>query len=183
MHPAPTDVWAGEEPERVLRRRGSARTFTADPIPKDELAAILEAAAGPIQADFEPTNEIFLVANAVEGLEPGAYRYTDGFELLKAGNFRMHAGYLALEQAHAAYAAATHFLMADLDDMLPRLGNRGYRVAQLEAGIRAGRIYLAAYARGYGATGLTFYDDEVSRFFETTRSPMLCVAAGPHARR
>src|SRR3546814_12552976 len=31
---------------------------------------------------------------------------------------------------------------------------RGYRAAQLEGGIVGGRLYLAAYALGFGATGL-----------------------------
>ena len=43
--------------------------------------------------------------------------------------------------------------------------NRGYRAVQLEAGIIGGRIYLAAYAQHLGATGLTFFDDDVINFF------------------
>jgi len=35
----------------------------------------------------------------------------------------------------------------------------------LQAGIGGGRAYLAAYALGFGASGLTFYDAEVVRFF------------------
>ena len=182
--PAPTgvDVFAGNDPEAVLRRRGSARTFTSDSISVDDLAGILEAATAPIPGDVPSSNEIFVFAHAVEGLRQGVYRFDQDFELVKPGDYRGWAGYLALEQEHAARAASTHFLMVDLDAVLAKLGNRGYRVAQLEAGIRAGRIYLGAYARGYGATGLTFYDDAVSDFFETTKSPMLCVAAGPYAR-
>jgi hypothetical protein len=33
------------------------------------------------------------------------------------------------------------------------------------AGLLGGRMYLAAYALGLGASGLTFYDDDVVRFF------------------
>ena len=44
------------------------------------------------------------------------------------------------------------------------LCNRGYRAAQLEGGITGGRLYLAAYAQRFGATGLTFFDDEVTEF-------------------
>ena len=36
---------------------------------------------------------------------------------------------------------------------------------QLEGGITGGRMYLAAYAQHFGATGLTFFDDEVTDFF------------------
>ena len=180
------DLAAGEPLEDVIRRRGSARSFTSEAVPSLRLAAILAAATAPIAADVPPTSEIYLIANAVDDIGPGAYvfRPPDRFELLRRGAFRGWAGYLALEQEHAAWAAATHFLLAELERALERHGNRGYRAAQLEAGTRAGRMYLGAYARGLGATGLTFYDDEVSRFFTggTERSPMLCVALGPDAR-
>jgi hypothetical protein len=68
--------------------------------------------------------------------------------------------------------------MADLDHVLGLLGNRGYRAALLEAGIRVGRVYLGAFARGWGATATTFYDDDVSRFLAPELSPMLCVVVG-----
>jgi hypothetical protein len=80
---------------------------------------------------------------------------------------------------------ATAFL-ADLPPILERLGNRGYRAAQLEAAIRAGKIYLAAYAQRLGATGLTFYDDEVTAFFSphaAGKSVMFLMALGQPARR
>jgi len=62
--------------------------------------------------------------------------------------------------------------------VLEQLGDRGYRAVQLEAGLRAGRIYLAAYAHCLGATGLTFYDEDVSTFLAHGLSPMLSVAVG-----
>ena len=181
------DLTDGEPLDAVIRRRGSARSFALEPVPASRLAALLAAAAARIPADAPPLGETHLIANAIIGLEAGAYRFQapDRFQVLKRGAFRGWAGYLALEQEHAARAAATQFLTAELEPALRELGNRGYRAAQLEAGIRAGRMYLGAYARGLGATGLTFYDDEVSRFFtgETLKSPMLCVAVGPQLRR
>jgi hypothetical protein len=70
--------------------------------------------------------------------------------------------------------------MADLDAVLERHGNRGYRAVQLEAGIRVGRVYLGAFARGLGATASTFYDDDVTAFLAADEglSPMLCAAVG-----
>jgi hypothetical protein len=62
-------------------------------------------------------------------------------------------------------SAATVFFLADLTALLDTYGNRGYRVANLEAGLIGGRLYLAAYAQRFGATGLTFYDREVVSFF------------------
>jgi SagB-type dehydrogenase family enzyme len=173
--------------ETVIRRRGSARDFTLEAVPASELAALLARAAAPIPADVPALCDIYLIANALKGLEPGAYRFTPPgrFQLLGRGDFRARAGYLCLEQALGARAAATHFFCAGLDPALAALGNRGYRAAQLEAGIRAGRLYLGAYAQGLGATGLTFYDDEVTEFLApgTDESPMLCVAVGVDVRR
>jgi nitroreductase len=86
-----------------------------------------------------------------------------------------------LEQRLGGDAAVTHFLLADLSRALGTWGDRGYRAAQLEAGIVAGNIYLGAYGYGYGATGLTFYDDEVTSFFSphaTGKSCMLVVSVG-----
>jgi hypothetical protein len=72
-----------------------------------------------------------------------------------------------------------------LERVLAALGNRGYRDAHLEAGLIGGRTYLAAYALGRGATGLTFYDDDTTRFFSphaAGKSPLLMVAVGiPHS--
>jgi SagB-type dehydrogenase family enzyme len=171
-----------EELERVLRRRGSVREFALGPVAVADLSAILAGAAGPIPADAPAASELYLIASAVDGLAPGAYRFAppDRFELLRAGSFRAQAGYLALEQELGARAAATCFFLADLDEVLERRGNRGYRAAQLEAGIRTGRVYLGAVARDLAATASTFYDDEVTTFFApgTAKTPLLCVAIG-----
>jgi hypothetical protein len=174
-------------PDEVLRRRGSVRDFVPEPIARDDLAAILAGAMAPIPLDVPPWIEFRLIANAVEGLEPGAYRFRppDGFKLLHAGDFRRQAGYLVLEQYLGALAAATTFAMADLDTLLERHGDRGYRAVQLEAGIRVGRIYLAAFARGLGATASTFYDDDVTAFLAPDEglSPMLAAAVGRRRNR
>jgi SagB-type dehydrogenase family enzyme len=181
------DALSPEVLESVLRRRGSVREFAPDAIPLDELVAILARAAEPIPADIPAWNEIDVIANAVDGIEPGAYRFEppDDLELLRPGNFRLHAGFLALEQPFGTRAAATHFLLADLERVLAAHGNRGYRAAQLEAGIRAGRIYIAAFAQRLGATASTFYDDAVTEFFApgSSKAPMLCAAVGRVTRR
>ncbi len=56
-------------------------------------------------------------------------------------------------------------MLVDLNPILSRFGNRGYRAVQLEAGIIGGKLYLGAYALRLGATGLTFFDDDVTNFF------------------
>src|SRR6267142_1797894 len=102
-------------------------------------------------------------------------------ECLKQGNFRADAGYLGLQQELPADAAVDIFFLADLRPILQRFGNRGYRAVQLEAGILGGKLYLAAYAQRLGATGLTFFDDDVTRFFSPHaegKSAIFLVAVG-----
>ncbi|GBC69434.1 hypothetical protein HRbin01_01132 [archaeon HR01] len=173
---------------QTILRRGSTRIFSKRPISDTQLRTILACCSGPINADFLPPRSsyisIYFIANNVEGLRPGAYffnRVTGELELLKPGEFRRVAGYLCLEQALGADASAVFFLMTPLSKVLERMGNRGYRAVQLEAGIIAGRIYLASYGQGLGSTGLTFYDDDVTEFFSPhakEKSNMLVVAVG-----
>ena len=79
----------------------------------------------------------------------------------------------------------TSFFLADLRAVLERFGNRGYRALQLEAGILGGKLYLGAYAQRLGATGLTFFDDDVIRFFSphaAGKSAIFLVAVGKSAK-
>lgn len=176
--------------DEVILKRGSARRFSHEPISSEALTTMLEAITHGIDADFlspgERLNDLYVIVNAVDGVEPGAYHYDGELHPLKAGNFRGDAGYLDLEQALAADAAVNVYFLADLPAVLKRYGNRGYRCVQLEAGILGGKLYLAAYALGLGATGLTFYDDDVIAFFSPHakgKSAIFLVAVGHPAKR
>ena len=182
--------------EHVIRRRGSARTFRHRALSFAALSTVLARATQTIPADFlEPPstrlNDLYLIVHAVADLPPGAYVFRheeQALELLQAGDFRAQAGALALGQTLAADASVNVYFLCDLPVILERFGNRGYRAAQLEAGILGGRMYLAAYAQGFGATGLTFFDDEVTHFFSphaAEKSVMFLIAmgyAGPRQR-
>lgn len=180
--------------EKVISRRGSTRKFTRDPLTMPQLSTILDRATRGIPADFlDPLgshlNDLYLIVNNVLGLTAGAYFYQweqKQLELLKPGDFRDKAGYLGLEQQLPADAAVDVFFLADLKKILQRYGNRGYRAVQLEAGIVGGKLYLAAYAQRLGATGLTFYDDDVVSFFSPHargKSAIFLVALGRSAAR
>jgi SagB-type dehydrogenase family enzyme len=179
--------------EQVILRRGSSRKFARTPITLTQLSTMLDRATRGLPADFldplrSQLNHLHLIVSAVEGLEPGAYvfhRDRGLLECLKQGNFRAQAGYLGLEQALPADAAVDIFFLADLRPILQRFGNRGYRVVQLEAGILGGKIYLGAYGQRLGATGLTFYDDDVVEFFSPHaegKSAIFLVAVGNSAK-
>jgi hypothetical protein len=124
----------------------------------------------------------------VRGVVPGAYffhREKKQLELLKQGEFRDRAGYLGLEQELPADASVDIFFLADLYKIVSSFGNRGYRATQLEAGILGGKLYLAAYAQKLGASGLTFYDDDVVNFFSPHakgKNAIFLVACGHTAK-
>jgi SagB-type dehydrogenase family enzyme len=160
---------AGRAVDETIQHRGSTRRFGHAALSLAELATTLWWATRPVEMDV-PAGlvDVFLVVNAVEGLEPGAWRYwpkAHGLELLASGEFRRQSAFLTLEQALGGDAAVTLYFLAPLDALLTAYGNRGYRLANLEAGLIGGRAYLVAYASGFGASGLTFYDGEVVRFF------------------
>jgi len=162
-----------ESLEDVIERRGSTRRFARSPISGAMLARLLHAASAPVEADYRagrerPLVDLYLVVNAVDGIAAGGYRWRAeerALEALWRGERRHDAGMLALGQALGGDAAVDLYAIADLDQALGALGSRGYRAATLDGGISGGRAYLAAYAQRLGATGLTFFDDDVARCF------------------
>lgn len=177
----------GDEPKlprdelaRAIRHRRSIREYDAAPLPRQELAELLAWSNAQVPADVAVVVRQLVTAAAVDGLAPGTYdarlqlvREHDEAEL------RERAGMAAMDQDHSRRAAANVFQLANLEKVVARLGERGYRWAQLEAGIRAGRLQVGAFMRGWGAVASTFFDEEVSRLFETEEAPMLMVAIGP----
>jgi SagB-type dehydrogenase family enzyme len=166
--PAPRPS-AGRTLAETIMARGSTREFSGAPIGADELSTALWHATRGWPADV-PSRlvDLYLTVHAVEGLEPGAYAYhpeSHALEQIKLGDFRERSAYLCLEQSLGGMSSATVFFLADLDSILEAYGNRGYRLANLEAGLIGGRLYLCAYAQRFGATGLTFYDKDVVDFF------------------
>jgi SagB-type dehydrogenase family enzyme len=160
---------AGRGLGETIQRRGSTRQFGHASLSAEELGTALWAAARPFEADA-PSGlvDLYLIVNAVDGISSGAYFYrpaAHALETLALGDFRNRSAYLCLEQPLAGDAAAVIYWMARLDELTRAFGDRGYRLANLEAGLAGGRAYLAAYAQGFGASGLTFYDGHVVEFF------------------
>jgi len=185
--------------DEVISHRGSTRKFQEMPISYADFSTMLVAATGGVPGDYlsetgaslpgASLNDMYLIVNAVEGLASGAYVYhckSQELELLKEGRFREEAGHLGLNQTLAHDAAVNVYFMADLEAVISGLGPRGYRAAQLDASTTAGRLYLSAYALGLGASGLTFFDEEVSEFFAphaAGKSVMFLVLLGEPAYR
>jgi SagB-type dehydrogenase family enzyme len=157
----------------ILARRSTRRYDTTRPLDFGRLSTLLELSAKAVPFDcLDPTaaplHDEYLIVNAVDGLVPGVYFHdvtTRQLELLYAGDFREAATRLAVNQTYAGDAHVNLYYLADLHQVVERYGDRGYRLAQLESALFAGRLNLAAHALGLGGVGSTSYDAEVEQFF------------------
>jgi SagB-type dehydrogenase family enzyme len=185
--PGEADMPATRLGETILRR-GSTRRFARQGISFEVLSRIIDSSTAVVPLDFLPPKDslidFYLIVNSVQGLPSGSYffdRTTRSLAQLKEGQFRTMSAYLCLEQPLFGDASVVFFLMADLGQAVSSLGDRGYRAAQFEAGVRAGKVYLSSYSLEIGASGSTFYDDAVTEFFSPHakgKSTMITVGVG-----
>jgi SagB-type dehydrogenase family enzyme len=162
----------GPDIGNTILKRGSTRQFSRLPISFLTLSNILMNSIHGIPMDYKNDSDsfvdLYLVVNSVEGLEKGGYYFNprnNSIDLLKHRPGHNISGHLCLDQSLFADASVVIFMMTNLKHVLAILGNRGYRAVQMEAGITAGKLYLLSYASGLGASGSTFYDNEVIEFF------------------
>ena len=146
------EVPASDTLDVVIRKRGSQRRMDRSAtVPRALLDWPMAAALRGVDVPH------WVAVHAVDGVPPGIYRWPDLAAPVHAGDLRDELARICLDQAlgaEAAYVVISAVLGAGLDD-------RGYRDAQLAAGVVEGRLHLAAYALGIGATGMTFLDSEV----------------------
>jgi SagB-type dehydrogenase family enzyme len=107
--------------------------------------------------------DFYVVAQRVDGMESGLYHYNfltheleerparDPHEILTEGFFW---------QSFAAEAALGLILVAPLERSLCKYGDRGYRLALLDAGHAAQNILLAAEYLGLRATAVGGFNDD-----------------------
>jgi SagB-type dehydrogenase family enzyme len=160
--------------DAVIERRRSNRHYAAEtPISFTTLSTMLIRSLQGTVMDClvpgaPPLSTPYLIVNNVAGLRPGAYAVhwqEEALELLHSGEMRAAASRLACDQDYAADAHVNAYTLTDLAQVLAHFGDRGYRVAQLEAALFGAKLQLAAHALGLGAVGSTSYDDEVTAYF------------------
>jgi SagB-type dehydrogenase family enzyme len=195
LRPLPAAQLPDMPVEEVIRRRRSTRHYdTETGIGFDTFSTLLDRAARGVAGDgfapgALPLHDQYLIVNGVEGLAPGVYRVhpsRQAIELVRSGSFRAQARRLAVDQSYAGDAHVNSYYLTDLEPVLARYGNRGYRIAQLEAALSASRLHLGTHALGLGAVGSTSLDDEVVDFLtpgETRSSYMFVVVFGQRRRR
>jgi SagB-type dehydrogenase family enzyme len=138
--------------DETILRRGSQRRMDRDrKLPRNLLDWPLRAALRGIEVPH------WVVVHGVEDTAPGVYRWPDLDTPVRGAELREELLRICLDQYLAADAGYLAIGAADGNT----LDDRGYREAQLAAGIVEGRLHLAAYALGATASGMTFLDSEV----------------------
>lgn len=174
LQPLASDAAPDMPVDEAIRRRRSTRHYDLEtPIPFDAVSTLLErgnrgAAFDCLDPSAPAIVDPYLIVNNVEGLARGSYAYhpqQSEFELLAAGDMREDAYRLACGQRYAGDAHVNLYYLADLEPILERYGNRGYRVAQFQAALYASRLHLGTHAFRLGAVGSTSLDDDVIDFF------------------
>jgi hypothetical protein len=150
--PALADAPTSESVDQVVARRGSQRRMDrARTLPRALLEWPMRAALRGIQVPH------WVIVHGVDTVAPGLYRWPNLDQPVRRGDLRDELVRVCLDQGlagEAAYVVAAAAPLAGLDD-------RGYRDAQLAAGLVEGRLHLAGYALGASASGMTFLDTEV----------------------
>lgn len=138
--------------DEVVRRRGSQRRMDRSAtLPRTSLEFPMAAAMRGVAVPH------WVAVHGVDGVRSGLYRWPDLDTPLRTGDLRAELERVCLDQSLAAEAAYVVISAAPLST----LDDRSYREAQLAGGLVEGRLHLAAYALGAGATGMTFLDSAV----------------------
>lgn len=161
----------GVSVEEALSTRRSVREFAKRPLSLVEIAQLLWAAQGttdsrgyrtaPSAGALYPL-EIYLVAGAVTGLEPGVYRYEPAGHRLtrrQSGDLRRNLARAAFEQDWVAQAPAILVIAAVPARSARKYGRRAPRYVRIETGHAAQNVYLQAEALGLGTCAVGAFDD------------------------
>jgi hypothetical protein len=163
-----TAVTGGTVDAVVLSRGSQRRMDPSRGLPAETLHTCLRVALRGIDVPH------FVVVHDVDGLAPGVYRWPDLDAPTRPGALRDELYRVCLEQGLGRDAAFVVIGAADVSG----LDDRGYREAQLAAGLVEGRLHLLAYALGAGASGMTFLDSEVPALLGAPLEALLFTCVG-----
>jgi SagB-type dehydrogenase family enzyme len=177
---------------RTLTTHRAAVDFQRRSIPRDAFLAINRAAFRggshwPIYPDGSHVGLVrpLWIIHSVVGVDTGIWYYhppKDQWVNIDRNDHRLDSGYLCCQHPMAANGAAVCFLCANLNILMTHAGPDLYRLAHLEAGVVAERLYLGANSLNFGcASTEAFYDEEVRKFFGMERTgwePLHAVVVG-----
>lgn len=161
----------------AIAQRESVRDYSAEPLDLEELSALLWATQG-VRKMLSPSTalrtvpsagarhafETYVMANRIEGLMPGIYRYLpfDGQLLQLATDEQLghKAAAACLGQSFVASAAAAFFWTTIPSRMEWRYDRAAHKVIAIDAGHVCQNLYLVSTCLGAGACAIAAYDQE-----------------------
>jgi len=121
----------------------------------------------------------------ITGITQGVWYYHanfDRFTPIRYGDFRFESKYLCGGQSYCGEAAALCVMVADLPTAMLGSSPATYRLAHLEAGIAAQRLYLSCTAMHIDCTAIgAFLDQEMTKALDihkTTWQPIYAFCVG-----
>jgi len=165
------------EVNEAIDRRVSVRAYSEEPLSLAELSHLLWCTQGVKQTSPRPATlrtvpsagarhcfETYVLANRVEGLEPGLYRFLAGQHKLQEVDLGLDAAEkvtkACLDQRFILSSAATFIWTAVAYRMMWRYGERGYRYMHLDAGHACQNLYLSAEPISCGVCAVAAFDDD-----------------------
>ncbi len=174
--PAPEGV---DTPLReLIAGRKSTRSYANAAISQLELSYMLWATQGIRELVGERATkrsvpsagarhafETYLLANRVDGMAPGLYRYM-AFdhklaEFIPGDEIADQVRHASLDQLFLRNSAVTFLWVCDVYRMTWRYRARGYRYLFMDAGHVCQNLYLAAESIGCGACAVGAFDDDL----------------------
>ncbi|MBI5444105.1 MAG: SagB/ThcOx family dehydrogenase [Deltaproteobacteria bacterium] len=159
---------AGQALFESIRARRSVRKYVPGPLTLEELSALCAASAGmsgtttdPLLADTAPLN-LYPIVRDVKGLAPGVYRYLPGphaLRLLRAGDLSRSCEAASMHQEFCGTANVLFVKTVTWKDLFLPDGDRGYRYANLRAGLVGEALYLQGTALRLGVCGVGAFQD------------------------
>jgi len=199
--PKPSGIRVEYDLRKAVEGRRSVRSYSNKPLTMEELSWLLWCTQGVKEEIGRPATlrtvpsagarhafETFLLANRVEGLRPGLYRFLAVEHKLQEVDMdrdiadRVTEG--AYRQAMVKRAAATFIWVAVKYRMYWRYGERGYRYLHLDAGHVCQNLYLAAEAIGCGACAIgAFYDEEINEVLHLDGEEQFVIYMAPVGKK
>ena len=170
-----------ESLSEVLANRSSKRDYSGGPLSPEELSSLLHQAYGvkktvmaynrpDVPVRFVPTTgglqcaEVYMVINAVEGVEQGLYHYHAGdhcLEQLERGNFRWKLTEFCPQHGWLSEASVVFFVAPYLPRISWKYGRRSYRMAHIDTGIVSQTLHLVATGLKLNSCLIMGYQDDL----------------------
>jgi SagB-type dehydrogenase family enzyme len=183
----------------AIENRRSIRQYSDQPLTLEEVSWLLWSTQGVKEvihvtlrnvpsAGARHAFETYLLANRVEGLQPGLYRFLaidhKLVEVLLEDNIADKITEAAWKQVMVKKSAVTFIWTAVAYRMKWRYGERGYRYLHIDAGHVCQNLYLAAEAIDCGVCAIAaFQDEQLNKLFGIDGTEQFAIYMAPVGKK